>query len=158
MKIPSRGHHEQQPARRMFLRHTRNTTSRSRVEKIKDSASSWTVDWTGFSQDSDTCMPTLCCQVARGIGERLMKESDYQLTDCGSRVQRVLFRSAEQRRAQSLSMRRGMKTRTGDKDHNVELVTATHLNPHHSETYRRNTRDRLHVEIDVRTGKAHGCD
>ena len=44
-----------------------------------------------------------------------------------------------------------MKTCTGDKDHDVELVTATHWNPHHSETYRRNTRDRLHVEIDVRT-------
>ena len=46
-----------------------------------------------------------------------------------------------------------MKTCMGDKDHDVELVTATHLNPHHSETYRRNTRDRLHVEIDVRTTK-----
>ena len=34
-------------------------------------------------------MPTLFCQVARGIGERLMKESDYQLTDHGSRVQRA---------------------------------------------------------------------
>ena len=79
----------------------------------------------------------------RGIGERLMKESDYQLTDYGSRVQRVLIMSAEQRRTQSLSMRRGVKTCTGDKDH-----------PHHSETYRRNTRDRLHVEIDVRTTTA----
>ena len=45
-------------------------------------------------KDSDTCMPTLRCQVARGIGERLMKESDYQLTDYGSRVQRVLIKSA----------------------------------------------------------------
>ena len=93
-----------------------------------------------------------------------MKESDYQLTDYGSRVQRVLIRSAEQRRTQSLSMRRGVKTCTGDKDHDVELVTATHLDPHHSETYRRDTRDR-HVEIDMRTttandvsGKTHGCD
>ena len=105
-------------------------------------------------KDSDTCMPTLCCQVARGIAERLMKESDYQLTDDGSRVQRVLIKSAEQRRTQSLSMRRRVKTCTGDKDHDVELVTATHMNPHHSETYRRNTRDRLHVEIDVRTTTA----
>ena len=83
-----------------------------------------------------------------------MKESDFQLTDYGSRVQRVLIKTAEQRRTQSLSMRRGVKTCTGDKDHDVELVTATHLNPHHSETYRRNTRDRLHVEIDVRTTTA----
>ena len=106
-------------------------------------------------KDSDTCVPTLCCQVARGITERLMKESDHQLTDDGSRVQRVLIKSAEQkRRTHSLSMRRRVKTCTGDKDHDVELVTATHMNPHHSETYRRNTRDRLHVEIDVRTTTA----
>ena len=83
-----------------------------------------------------------------------MKESDYQLTDHGSRLQRVLLKSAEQRRTQSPSTRRGVKTCTGDMDHDVELVTATHLNPHHSETYRRNTRDRLHMEIDVRTTTA----
>ena len=47
-----------------------------------------------------------------------------------------------------------MKTCAGDKDHDAELVTATHMNPHHSETNRRNTRDRLHVEIDVRTTTA----
>ena len=92
-----------------------------------------------------------------------------QLIDDGSRVQQVLIKSAEQRRTQSLSMRRREKTCTGDKDHDVELFTATHMNPHHSETYRRNTRDRLHVEIDVRTTTAkdttsvmaklmHGCD
>ena len=69
-------------------------------------------------------------------------------------MQRVLIKSAEQRRTQSLSMRRGVKTCTGDKDHDVELVTATHWNPHHSETNRRNTRDRLHVEIDVWTTTA----
>ena len=53
----------------------------------------------------------------------------------------------------------------GDEDHAVELVTGTRENPHYSKVYRRNTRDRLHVEIDVRTstaedsyGKAHGCD
>ena len=68
------------------------------------------------------CMSTLCCQVARGIGERFMKESDYQLTDYGSRVQRVPIRSAEQRRTQPLSMRRGVNSCTGDKDHDVEVV------------------------------------
>ena len=79
-----------------------------------------------------------------------MKESDYQLTDDGSRVQRVLIKSAEQRRTQSLSMRRRVKTCTGDNHHDVELVTAIHMNPHHSETYLRNTRDK----IDVRTTTA----
>ena len=42
----------------------------------------------------------------------------------------------------------------GDEDHAVELVTRTHKNPHNSKVYRRNTRDRLHVEIDVRTTTA----
>ena len=143
MKIPSRrGHHEQQPARRMFLRRTRNTTSRSKVERSRiQRRAGQSTKQASVIKDSDTCMPTLCCQVARGIAERLMKESDYQLTDHGSRVQRVLIRSAEQRRTQSLSIKRGVKTCTGDKDHDVEHVTATLLNRHHSETYRRNTRD-----------------
>ena len=35
-------------------------------------------------------------------------------------------------------------------DHAVELVTGTYKNPHYSMVYRRNTRDRLHVEIDMR--------
>ena len=83
-----------------------------------------------------------------------MNESDNQLTDYGSRVQRDLIRSEEERRKQSLSMRRGVKTCAGDKDHDVELVTATQLHPHHSETYRRNTHDRLYVEINVRTTTA----
>ena len=38
-----------------------------------------------------------------------------------------------------------------DEDHAVELVVGTYKNPHNSKVYRRNTRDRLHVEIDVRT-------
>ena len=42
----------------------------------------------------------------------------------------------------------------GDEDHAVELVTGTDKNPHYSKVYRRNTRDRLHVEIDVRTTTA----
>ena len=56
----------------------------------------------------------------------------------------------------------------GDEDHAVELVTGTHKNPHYSKVYRRNTRDKLHVEIDVRTttdedtmsavAKLHGCN
>ena len=39
----------------------------------------------------------------------------------------------------------------GDEDRAFELVTGTHKNPHYSEVYRRNTRDRLHVKTDVRT-------
>ena len=56
----------------------------------------------------------------------------------------------------------------GDEGHAVELVTGTHKNPHYSKVYGRNTRDRLHVEIDVRTttaddmmsamAKPHGYD
>ena len=42
----------------------------------------------------------------------------------------------------------------GDEGHAVELVTGTHKNPHHSKVCRRNTRDRLHGEIDVRTTTA----
>ena len=42
----------------------------------------------------------------------------------------------------------------GDEDHAVELVTGTHKNPHYSEVHRRETRDRLRVEIDVRTTTA----
>ena len=42
----------------------------------------------------------------------------------------------------------------GDEGHAVELVTGTHKNPHYAKVYRRNTRDRLHVEIDVRTSTA----
>ena len=42
----------------------------------------------------------------------------------------------------------------GDKDHAVELVAGTHRNPHNSEVHRRKTRDRLHVDIDVRTTTA----
>ena len=40
----------------------------------------------------------------------------------------------------------------GDEDHAVKLVTGTHKNQ--SKVYRRNTRDKLHVEIDVRTTTA----
>ena len=36
-----------------------------------------------------------------------MKESDHQLTDYGSRVQRVLIKSAEQRRTVTLDEERG---------------------------------------------------
>ena len=42
----------------------------------------------------------------------------------------------------------------GDKDRAVEIVTGTHKNPHYSEVHRRKTRDRLRVEIDVRTTTA----
>ena len=42
----------------------------------------------------------------------------------------------------------------GDEDHAVEFVTGTHKNPHNSKIYLRNTRDRLHLEIDVRTTTA----
>ena len=42
----------------------------------------------------------------------------------------------------------------GNGDHAVELVTGTYKNPHCSKVYRRNTRDRLHVQIDVRTTAA----
>ena len=64
MKIPSRGHHEQQPARRMFLRHTRNTTSRSKVERSKiQRRAGQSTEKASVIKDSDTCMPTLCCQV-----------------------------------------------------------------------------------------------
>ena len=42
----------------------------------------------------------------------------------------------------------------GDEGHAVEFVTGTHMNPHYAKVYRRNTRDRLHVEIDVRTSTA----
>ena len=42
----------------------------------------------------------------------------------------------------------------GDKDRAVELVTGTHKNPHYSEVHWRQTRDRLHVEIDMRTTTA----
>ena len=105
------------------------------------------------------------CQVARGNGERLKKESDYQLTD--SRVQRVLIKSAEQRRTQSLSMRRGVKTCTGEKDHDVELVTATHKNPllhglpttHPWQVARGDWRADHHCRgHNVSYGNAHGYD
>ena len=42
----------------------------------------------------------------------------------------------------------------GDEDRAVELVTGIHNNPRYSKVYRRNTRDKLHVEIDVRTTTA----
>ena len=42
----------------------------------------------------------------------------------------------------------------GDEDHAVELVTGTHKNPHYPKVYQRHTRDRLHVEIDVRSTTA----
>ena len=41
-----------------------------------------------------------------------------------------------------------------DKDQAVELVTWTPKNPHYFKVYRRNTRDSLHVEVDVGTTTA----
>ena len=43
-----------------------------------------------------------------------------------------------------------------DEDNAVELVTGTHQNPHYPEVHQRKTRDRFHVEIDVRTTTAKG--
>ena len=54
----------------------------------------------------------------------------------------------------TVTMKRRVKTRAGDEDHAVELVTGTHKNPRSSEVHRRKSRDRLHVEIDVRTTTA----
>ena len=38
-----------------------------------------------------------------------------------------------------------------EEGHDVERVVATHKNPHRYEMYRRNVRDRLRVEIGVKT-------
>ena len=81
MKIPSRG-----PARRI-VRGIQHLGQRWKDQGFSVELGQST-EQASVIKDSDTCTPTLCCQVARGIGERLMKESDYQLTDCGSRVQR----------------------------------------------------------------------
>ena len=90
MKIPSRrGHHEQQPARRMFLRRTRNTTSRSKVERSRIQRRAGTGrPKQALSHQGQRPL----CQVARGIGgapdERVRLPAKLTV---GSRVQRVSY-------------------------------------------------------------------
>ena len=61
---------------------------------------------------------------------------------------------AKWKRTQSLSMKRRVKTRTGTKIMLSSSLPGLHKNPHYSEVHQRKTRDRLHVETDVRTTTA----
>ena len=64
-----------------------------------------------------------------------------------------LTEQAKWKRTVTLNEEEGEGT-YGDQDHAVELVTGSHKNPHYSEVHWRKTRDRLHVETDVRTATA----
>ena len=46
---------------------------------------------------------------------------------------------------------RGLRSHFLEQGHDVERVPAIPKNPHHSEIHRRNIRDKLRVESDVRT-------
>ena len=81
-----------------------------------------------------------------------MKESDCKVTDCGSRVQRVLVQSVDKVEKGTVTLNEEKSENAcGDEDHDVERVPAIPKNPHHSEIHRRNVRDKLRVETDVRT-------
>ena len=58
---------------------------------------------------------------------------------------------AKWRATRSLSLEREGKITIVEEKHYVERVTAILKNPHHSEIYRRNIRDKLRVELTVRT-------
>ena len=81
-----------------------------------------------------------------------MKESDCKVTDCGSRVQRVLIQSVDKVESDTVTINEEKSDDLyGDEDHDVERIPAIPKNPHHSEIHRRNIRDKLRVETDVRT-------
>ena len=86
------------------------------------------------------------------ISQRTMKGSDCKVADCGSRVQRVLIQSVHKVEKDTVTLNEEKSENAyGDEDHDVERVPAIPKNPHHSEIHRRNIRDKLRVEIDVRT-------
>ena len=81
-----------------------------------------------------------------------MKESDCKVTDSGSRVQRVLVQSVDKVEMDTVTLNeKKSENACEDEDHDFERVLAIPRNPHHSEIHRRNIRDKLLVEIDVRT-------
>ena len=84
--------------------------------------------------------------------QRTMKESDCKVTDSGSRVQRVLIQSVDKVEKDTVTLNEEKSENScGDEDYDVQRVPAIPKNPYHSEIHRRNIRDNLRVEIDVRT-------
>ena len=80
------------------------------------------------------------------------KVSDCKVTDCGSHMQRVIskFDGEVDKDTVTLDEEKG-EIAFIEEGHDVERVAATHKNPHRYEMYRRNVRDRLRMEIGVKT-------
>ena len=74
------------------------------------------------------------------------------MTDCGSHEQRVLHRSdcKVEKDTVTFDEEKGDITYV-DEGHDVEHVTAILKYPYRHEVYRRNVRDKLQVEITMRT-------